>query len=228
MGKKKGSNKNKRASVSQPTTDDEPTSSPKAKKPSVLGSIMGGGRGGSFSFLTSNSGGGGGGSELERARKLLCQGGAAAENEAAALLEGFVADTAARQAAPGVLAMFSPQRFHAEALVELGKLCVGRGDVSGAVGHFEEAFELAQVAESYLWAAKALRQAAPSQSVLEQVRSHLEKAVQIGEQASGWAQKRRGRLEISPAASSSPNPMSHPMTFDPPPVGMMTYSQLEV
>jgi len=54
------------------------------------------------------------------------------------------------------------------------------------------------------------------------------KAVQIGEQASGWAQKRRGRLEISPAASSSPNPMSHPMTFDPPPVGMMTYSQLEV
>ena len=153
------------------STSKDASESP-AKKLSVLGSIIGGAGDASLSFLSGGCGGLGhqSGSELERARTLLCQGGADAESEAVELLEAFVANAKGKQAAPGVLAMFSPQRLHAEALVELGKLRVGRGDVEGAVEHFTQAFGLAQVAESYLWAAKALRQSAPSQEALQRVR----------------------------------------------------------
>ena len=163
------------------STSGDASESP-AKKLSVLGSIIGGAGDASLSFLSGGCGGLGhqSGSELERARTLLCQGGADAESEAVELLEAFVANAKGKQAAPGVLAMFSPQRLHAEALVELGKLRVGRGDVEGAVEHFTQAFGLAQVAESYLWAAKALRQSAPSQEALQRVRCLLQTAVEIG------------------------------------------------
>ena len=49
-------------------------------------------------------------------------------------------------------------------------------------------------------------------------------AVAIGLHSNGCAQKSRGVVLIWPARRSSPNPRSHPITFDPAPVGMITLS----
>jgi len=135
---------NKQKKVKKTTVHKEEKT--QSKTPSVLDSIINGG-GSLFhsnlfqadsssavasssgtSFLSTLTAGASHGSDLERARNLLCKGGEKNENQAVVLLESYVEAMSAKKGEVGVLSFLSPERMHAEARLELGKLLVGKGE----------------------------------------------------------------------------------------------------
>lgn len=112
--------------------------------------------------------------------------------------------TEAKQALVRCLEMLHSADHISTGLYNLGQLSVELGEIDGAVEHFSQALALAPNADSHTYLGMALR----LQGRLDEARSHLERALEIGNVPAGEAETLENLAAVELAAGNAESALS--------------------